>query len=252
MTQPSPTRRRFRDHLLELRSRLFWSVMALLLGAGMGYFIHEQLLAFLLRPLHQPIYYSSPTGGLNFIFKICLFFGFIVSLPVFTYNLLKFIEPVFPKHKSRSFRKIIISSFLLLLAGMSFAYFVNLPTTLYFFNEFSSSQTRSLISTDEYLSFILTDLVGFGLVFQIPLILLFLNYLQPISLGWLLNKEKYIVVLSFLLGAILTPDPVNQTIMAVPIILLYQLSIGILFLQNRKRNTPTAQKISKRRRTKKN
>ncbi len=251
MLHTSATKRSFREHLEELRSRLFWSVIVLLSGTMIGYFFREQLLTFLLRPLHQPVYYSSPTGGLNFIFKICLFFGLVVSLPVFTYNLLKFIEPVFPKHKTESFSKIIISSFLLLLSGISFAYFVNLPTTLYFFNEFSSSQTRSLISTDEYLSFILTDLIGFGIVFQMPLILLFLNYLQPISLGWLLSKEKYIIVLSFLLGAILTPDPINQTIMAVPIILLYQLSIGILILKNRKRNISTAKKIIKRKSTRK-
>lgn len=242
MTNASSTRKQFREHLDELRSRLFWSVITLLLGAGIGYFFHEQLLIFLLRPLHQPVYYSSPTGGLDFIFKVCLFFGFVMSLPVFIYNLLKFIQPVFPKHKTRLLGKIIVSSFLLMLCGMSFAYFVNLPAALHFFNEFSSNQIHALISTDEYLSFILTDLVGFGIVFQMPLILLFLNYLQPISIGWLLNKEKYIIVLSFLLGVILTPDPVNQTIMAVPIILLYQLSMGILFLQNRTRTILTSKK----------
>ncbi len=246
MTNASSTRKPFREHLDELRSRLFWSVITLLLSTGIGYFFHEQLLIFLLRPLHQPVYYSSPTGGLDFIFKVCLFFGFVVSLPVFIYNLLKFIQPVFLKHKTRLLGKVIVSSFLLMLCGMSFAYFVNLPAALHFFNEFSSNQIHALISTDEYLSFILTDLVGFGIVFQMPLILLFLNSLQPIKTGWLLSKEKYLIVLSFLLGAILTPDPVNQTIMAVPIILLYQLSMGILFLQNRraKERKPTKQKKS--------
>ena len=236
MTQFPSTSRPFRDHVDELRSRLFWSVVTLLLGSGVGYFFHEQLLSFLLRPLHQPVYYSSPTGGLDFIFKICLFFGFVVSLPVFTFNLLQFIQPVFPKQTRFLLGKIIVFSFLLMLCGMSFAYFVNLPAALHFFSAFSSNQIHSLISTDEYLSFILTNLLGFGIVFQMPLILLFLNYLQPIKTTWLLRQEKYVVVISFLLGAILTPDPVNQTIMAIPIILLYQLSIGILFLQNRTRN----------------
>lgn len=230
------TKKLFREHLDELRSRLFWSVLVLLLGAFLGYFFHEQLLTLLLKPLNEPVYYSSPTGGLDFIFKVCLFFGCLLSLPVFTYNLLQFIQPVFPKKITGLFWKIIFFSYLLMLCGMSFAYFINLPAALHFFNAFSSSQIHALISTDAYLSFILTDLIGFGLMFQVPLILLFFNMLQPISTTWLFHQEKYVIILSFLIGAILTPDPINQTLMAIPIILLYQLSIGILFLQNHKKN----------------
>jgi sec-independent protein translocase protein TatC len=230
-------KRPFREHLGELRSRFFWSITVLFLGAFIGYFFHEQLLTFLLKPLHQTVYYSSPTGGLDFIFKICLFFGFFVSLPVFTYNILRFIQPVFPKHITGLLIKVIFSSYILMLCGMSFAYCINIPVTLHFFNEFSSGQLHALISTNEYLSFILTDLIGFGLIFQMPLMLLFINSLQPISIKWLFKQEKYVIVISFLLGAILAPDPVNQTIMALPIILLYQVSIGILFVQNRKRKS---------------
>jgi len=228
-------RKPFSEHIEEIRSRLFWIIGALLLGAGIGYFIRNLLLTLLLKPLYQPVYYSSPVGGFYFVFKVCLFFGFLVSLPVLIYHVLRFIEPVLPKKIQKTIVYFTLSSLVLMLFGMIYAYTLNLPIILHFFNQFSTNQIHALISTDEYLSFILTDIVGFGIIFQMPFILLFANHVSPITTSWLLKQEKYVVVAGFLIGAILTPDPLNQTIMALPIILLYQISIGLLLIINRKK-----------------
>lgn len=228
-------RKPFREHVEEVRSRLFWTMGSLLLGVGIGYFIRNFLLTLLLKPLHQPVYYSSPIGGFDFVFKVCFAFGFLVSLPVLMYHTLRFIEPILPKKNYKTIFPFMFSSLFLLILGMAYAYILNLPIMLHFFNQFSTNQIHALISTDEYLSFILTDIVGFGIVFQMPLILLFTNNVAPLTTSWLLKQEKYVIVAGFLIGAILTPDPLNQTIMALPIILLYQLSIGLLFIINHKR-----------------
>jgi len=125
-----------------------------------------------------------------------------------------------------------------MVTGVSFAYFVSLPAALYFLGEFGSAQVQSLISTDAYFSFVTRYLLGFGILFQLPLILLLVNAISPMSPRHLMWYQRYVIVLSFVLAAIITPtpDPLNQAIMAVPVILLYQVSVlGIWFINRRRK-----------------
>ncbi len=227
----------FADHLSELRSRLMAYFFLLLVGIGLGYVIYPKILNLLLKPINQPLFYTSPAGGLELSLQIAIFFGFLVSLPFLIYQLIRFIEPAISKKHTKLINLALIVSSFFLIMGILFAYYVSLPAALYFLAKFSNDQIQSLISTKEYLSFVIRYTLGFGLVFQLPLVMVVINFIHPISLKKLFQQEKIVILVSFILAAILTPTPdiFNQLVMAVPMILLYQLSIFLVWLINRKK-----------------
>jgi sec-independent protein translocase protein TatC len=120
--------------------------------------------------------------------------------------------------------------------GAAFAYFITLPAALHFLNEFSSDQVKALISTNEYISFVTIYVAAFAILFQLPLILLFINHITPLSPGALMRQQRLVILLSFVAAAVITPTPdiVNQTFMALPIIVLYQISMALVWLVNRR------------------
>lgn len=224
------------DHVGELRRRALWCLIALLIGGVLGYRYQDQIIAWLVKPLGQQLFYTSPTGGFDFLIKICLFFGFILAVPVIIYNLFKFISPAIPPHITYSFFKIIVVSILLALAGVAFAYFVSLPAALHFLNNFSNDQVSSLINAQEYFNFVMLYMAGFALLFQMPLVFSFINKVKPLKPARLLKQQRVVILISFIVAAILTPtpDPINQALMAAPIIALYQTSIGVVWRDNKR------------------
>lgn len=231
---------RVADHLQELRTRLLFVLGTLFVGTVIGYFLHPSLLALLLRPLKQPVFYTSPAGGLDFILKLCFLFGIVVSLPVLTYQVVRFVEPALPKTALRKPLLIVVMAALLCVLGMGFAYAVSLPAALYFLHAFAPDDIQALISTDAYFSFAARYLLGFGILFQLPLALWLLNTMTPITTRQLMGYQRWVIVVSFIIAAGLTPTPdmVNQLMMAVPLIALYQLSIACLWVTNRRRPQP--------------
>ena len=232
VTAPQP----FLAHLQELRSRLVWCALTLIAGSVLGYIFRGWLIPTLQNPLHGPLYYTSPTGGLEFLIKICIAFGLTLSLPVFMYQLVRFLEPAMSHHSRHLILRVLPASVILLVVGVTFAYFVSLPPALHFLASFNTSQIHPLISTSEYLSFILIYLVWFGLIFQLPLLLLTINRITPLGPSMLLRHEGGVVLTSFIVSAIVTPtqDPWNMTIMALPMIALYQVSILLIWFINRR------------------
>lgn len=224
------------DHVGELRRRALYCLIALFIGGIIGYKFQDQIIAWLVKPLGQQLFYTSPTGGFDFLIKICLFFGFILAVPVIIYNLFKFISPAIPPHVTYSFAKIISVSIVLALAGVAFAYFVSLPSALHFLNNFSNDQVSSLISAQEYFNFVMIYMAGFALLFQMPLVFSFINKVKPLKPSQLLKKQKVVILVSFIVAAMLTPtpDPINQALMAAPIIALYQTSIGVVWRDNKR------------------
>ncbi len=222
-------------HLQELRTRLLWITLSVTAGTMIGYLIRDQLLAFLIRPLNQPLFYTSPAGGLDFVIKVCFCFGLLLSLPITMYQLFLFIAPALPTLTRQLIIGSFLSSFLLLIVGVSLAYFISLPAALLFLNRFGEDNIKSLISTDEYLSFILRYLLGFGFLFQLPLVMLVINSFQPLSVSHLMSYQRWVILISFILAAIITPtpDPFNMTFMALPIIVLYEASVAAIFFVNR-------------------
>jgi sec-independent protein translocase protein TatC len=227
----------FIAHMHELRKRLFYVVGALLVGSVVAYHFHTQLLHILVSPLNQKLYYSNPAGGLDFMFKVCLLFGLLVALPVVVYNLLKFITPAMPDRVRFNLVVILVTSLLLATVGICFAYFFSLPAALHFLASFGdTSQVAPLIFAGEYLTFVMIYLLSFAIMFQVPLIVAFVNRIRPMTPGGMLKAQRYIILGSFIIAAILTPtpDPLNQVVMATPMVLLYQLSVVYVWLVNRR------------------
>jgi sec-independent protein translocase protein TatC len=215
-------------------------------GSGVAYVFRTQIITFLKRPLHQQLYYTSPMGSFQFVMQVCLVVGVVLALPVLIYNILRFIEPVFSKGFSRKFVLLVLFSSLgLALAGLSFSYYLTLPMALKFFGSVGTG-LRPLITANEYLSFMLGYLVTFAIVFQLPLLLLFINHITPFKPGGLTRWRKYVYIGAFAISLIMpsSPDPLSQVSLAIPIIALYELSVLIIWKVNHKRARKAAKSLS--------
>lgn len=224
----------FSEHVRELRRRLLYCLAALFLGSIAGYMMHEWLFRVIRRPLQEQLYYTTPLGGFNAVIKISILFGIVVAVPIFVYQLGKFLSPAF-RRRSGVVKVVFFSAFLGIL-GVLFAYYLALPAALHFLANIDSENLQALITINEYLNFVGAYLVGFALLFQLPLILLFINRIKPLKPGRLMRAQRWVILGSFVIAAILTPtpDPMNQLIMTLPIVLLYQFSIMLVWYVNRR------------------
>lgn len=228
VTATQPT---FLDHIIELRTRLFWVVASILVASGIGYGIQNQIIHALVKPLgSQQLFYLTPVGGLTFIFRVSFYFGIIVSVPVIVYQLYRFFEPLMPTHRKRSVVLYFFFSIILAATGVIFAYFISLPAALHFLTGFHLDHITAMLTVDSYMSFVTTYLLGAAALFQIPLLLLIINNITPLKPSGLLKYERHVLLAAFIISAIIspTPDMFNQTILALPIIGMYQ--IGLLLI----------------------
>jgi sec-independent protein translocase protein TatC len=229
-------RQSFAEHLRELRRRLTYCLLTLVAGSVVGYLLHRPLLHVLTAPLKQQLYYTSPLGGFNALIKISVVFGLVLTVPVGMYQLAKFLSPAFLGHGGSRPLRLVFASLILAAAGIGVGYYISLPAALHFFSQVTGSQLKPLIVINDYLNFVLAYLVAFAVLFQIPLIMLFINRVTPRSPRQLMSYQRWVILGSFILAAILTPtpDPLNQTLMAAPMIALYQVGILAVWLQNRR------------------
>lgn len=228
----------FEEHLQELYRRLVIVALVFVAACVVGYALREQLQAFLLHPLNeQSLVYTSPAGGLNFVIKICLLFGFLVALPLLIYQILAFIKPAHHAISRRLLYTTLLLSSLLAFMGVAFAYYVILPASLNFLEQFATESIQSLITTDEYISFVLLYICGLAAIFQLPLVMSLAARITDVSVRSLFKASGYFILGSFIFGAIITPtpDPINQSLIAGPTILLYFLGVFVVYIQSRKR-----------------
>jgi len=225
----------FLDHVNELRTRFAWATLAIVGASVLAYVFNPYLTAIIQRPFGQTLYFTSPVGGLNFLIKLSVTFGFIVALPVLLFQVAKFFAPILEKAHKRSLSKYVIWSIILAYGGVVFAYFVSLPSALHFLTSFNTENITALITANEYYDFVLAYLLGYAVLFQIPLVVLFINKIKPLTPGGMMGAQRYIILASFVVAAILTPtpDPVNQTIMALPAVLLYQVAAFLVWKVSR-------------------
>lgn len=226
------------DHVHELRRRVLGSVAIFFIGAVIGYLERTTIIEFLQHPLHQELYYTTPTGSFESIMQVCGLAGLLVALPVLVYNLMRFIEPALPRPLSRRlFITVIGLSFGLAVGGAAFAYYVSLPTALHFFGSVDAGSLHALISVNQYFRFVFAYLATFAIVFQLPLVLLLIDHVTPLGPTQLRKARRWVILGAFGLGVLVpaTPDPLSQAILALPIILLYELSLIALWLRHRRR-----------------
>lgn len=223
------------EHIQELRRRIVWVVAFLLLASFVGYLINDVLIELLQRPLNEQLYYTTPAGAFSFVIKLSTIFGLIAALPVIIYQTFSFFLPVLGSVKKKHLISYVFASVALASLGILFAYLISLPAALNFLTNFGNNiNIQSLITVNEYFNFVLTYLAGFAILFQLPLLILLINKIKPLQPKKLLGATKYIVLVSFIVSAIITPtpDPINQTVMAVPVILLYLSTVAILSIRS--------------------
>lgn len=224
------------DHIRELQKRFFAVAIVLVAGASLAYVFRDSIIDILLSPLDgQKLIYLSPAGGFSFIFLVSIYVGLAVSAPVFIHQLYCFIRPLLPKGIQRYSLRIFASSLVLLACGIAFGYFIAVPGALNFLYEFAETYVEASLTAESYLNFIVAYTIGLGLVFQLPLVLLLIHWIKPLSPGGLLKSERWIIVLAFVAAAIITPtpDPLNQSMVALPIVIIYQLGVVAVLLNIR-------------------
>ena len=220
-----------RGHLLELRNRFFLVFGVLIIVATIAYMFREPLIAGLLAPLEgRQLQYLTPGGGFKFIFSVIFFAGLAAAIPLLIQQVYAFLSPVLStKVRSRS-GWLLLWSTVLLAAGVTFGYVYAVPGALNFLYGFADQFVVSALTADAYLDFVIKYTLGLGLMFQIPLIMIIVHWIKPQKPLKLLKFERWVILIAFILAAFITPtpDPVNQTIIAVPIIAVYQ--IGLLMI----------------------
>lgn len=228
----------FMDHVQELKSRLFWVAIFFVVAAAASYPFFQTIVDLLIKPLgNHKLYYLSPAGGFSFIIKICMYAGFVGVLPVVIYHLYRFVAPVMKKEHARAVVGYTIASTLLALAGMVFAYLVSLPAALHFLTDIDVKQVTAMLTIDAYMSFIIAYLIAGALLFQLPLVMLIINSVTPLKPGKLMGYQRHIIIGSFVVAALIspTPDAVNQSLLAAPMVVMYQMGIMLVWAINRKK-----------------
>lgn len=234
-----PVKVPFITHVHELRKRLFFIALTAGIFATGAYAIQTQLTRWLLAPAgNQQFIYTTPGGGFDFQFRLCLYAGIAAAIPVIVYQLLRYLNPLLNNETNRFLRLATIASSILALIGITFGYFFGLPAAMHFLlQSFSTTkQIAALISIQSYMSFVTAYLLGAALLFQIPLILVLINRIKPLPPRKLFAQQRWIIVVAFILGAIIspTPDIRNQLMLSVPIIGMYELGVAIIWWINRK------------------
>jgi sec-independent protein translocase protein TatC len=251
----------FTEHLTELRSRLIVSIIVVAVFFGILFYYSEYLYNLIILPMKSKLVLQGSFPFLNFIpmeikdasfivtapgerfwmhIKISVVGAIVLSLPVLLYQAWKFIAPgLFPNEK-RYLGPFIVASSIFFIIGAAFCFIVVLPFALGFLLEYKMDKTQdlhTLISIGEYINFSLKFVLAFGAVFELPVVILLLTKMGVVTPVMLSKNRKYAVLISFILAAILTPtgDAFNLMLMAVPILILYE--VGILasrFVANRK------------------
>lgn len=222
----------FTAHLEELRQRLIRCAIAVTAGFTVSYFFKERLFAILTRPLVQVLRPGETlifTGVAEAFFtylKVAFLFGILLAIPVILYQFWMFVAPGLYRNEKRVLFPIVVISSFFFAAGALFGYFVVFPFGFKFLLGFASDTLRPLPSMKEYLGFSAKVLLAFGLVFEMPIVITFLARMGLITTDFLKKNRKYALVLFFVVAAILTPpDVVTQVLMAIPLVLLYEISI---------------------------
>jgi sec-independent protein translocase protein TatC len=230
----------FLEHLEELRKRLFYSIIAVLVGFGACWTYHEKIFAIMQQPIMTALHkngltdrlvYLNPTEPFNLYLKITLMVGLFVSSPFVLYQLWMFISPGLYRKEKRYVVPFMISTIALFVGGGYFGYKLVYPLALDFLVGFGK-QFQPMITIREYTDLFLTVILSLGAIFEMPVLIFFLALMGVVSPGWMWKNLRYAILAIFVIAAIITPtsDILNMCILAAPMIGLYMISIGVAWL----------------------
>jgi len=227
----------FLEHLEELRSTIIYSLVAWIFTSIVLWFFSRQILNFLLRDLPvESLYFLSPIGAFMVRIKLSFVVGFLVVFPYILFRVWAFVSPALFSREKKLVVPLISSSTVLFYLGVAFAYWILVPIVLRFLIKFGTELLQPLISVDRYFSFVARLCFAFGVVFQLPLIIIFLVSAGIISAVTLLKQWRWAVIIIFTASAILTPpDITSQLLMGVPLVVLFLSSAGIGLIIEKRR-----------------
>lgn len=216
-------------HLTELRARLIKSLLAVAVGSGVGYYFIDDIMHYLTLPAGK-LYYMQPSEAFFTYIKVAVVAGFLLALPVVFYQVWRFFLPALTRRERMTLGIVVPVSVLLFFAGIAFAFFLVLPAGIRFFMGFGNAELEALFSVDRYFDFTLSFVLPFGFVFELPLIITILGKLGILTSKFLGRYQRIVIFLSFVLGAIITPTPdiFTQSMIALPMIVLYEVGYGIV------------------------
>ena len=223
----------FSEHIEELRQRIFLILGIILLLTCFAFIEVKSLVKILELPVHNVKFFQiSPGEYFISTIKISFYTGLLLSSPFLIGQLILFLLPGLTKKETKIILPLLLSSLILFGLGLAFSYYTLIPAALNFFLNYSEEVLEPLWSFDQYFEFILVLFYSTGLAFQIPIIQILLGLLNFVSAQQMLGAWRYVILVSTIIGAVLTPstDPLTQLLLSFAILLLYFSGVGILFL----------------------
>lgn len=218
------------DHLVELRKRLIISVVSVIAFSLLSFIFSDRLIAYFTQHVGELVFLSPPEAFMTAI-KVSVFAGLVIALPVVISQFWLFVLPALKRSERITFYIVIPSSILLFYAGAAFCFYLVLPIAIRFLVDFASPGLEPMFTLREYIAFMLRLLIPFGLIFELPLMSCLLVRLRLITADGLRRSRKYALVVIFIFAAILTPpDIATQIMLALPIVLLYEISVLLVWV----------------------
>ena len=216
------------EHLIELRKRLTWAVLALLITTGISFIFAKQVMIILIAPMGDAMPQAlKPTETLGNYMKVALICGVTLAMPVIVYQIGRFLAPGLKKQEKRWLFVLVPGATLCFVVGAAFAYYVMLPTAIPFLQGFMSDIIEQGWAIGEYLSFVTSLLFWIGLAFELPLFVFFLAKLGIVNAEMLSKNRKYAYLGIAVVAAVITPtvDPLNMFLVMAPLLVLYELGV---------------------------
>ena len=226
-------------HFSELRKRLIWSVAAIVVAAVLCFVFYQQIFDILVYPVPDNIdlVYIELTEMIGTIMRVCIFGGITLAMPILIYELIMFVSPALTRKEKTYVYLILPWIALMFIGGVLFAYFILIPRVTTFLLSFGSEIATPQIKIGNYINVVTRMLLAVGLVFEMPVVTTFLARIGVLKPNWLAQKRREAIIVAFILAAIITPtiDPINQCLVALPLVLLYEISIWLAKIAQKRR-----------------
>ena len=223
-----------REHLLELRKRLKWAVLFLGLGFVASYHWSIPIFHFLMRPVlaalpegEKALHFSSSVEPFFIYLKVALYAGLFIAAPAILWQIWAFIAPGLYRRERRAIVPFVLAATLFFMAGAAFCYTVILPPAFEFLINSAGPDIKPVLMMDEQLGLVMALILAFGIIFELPLVLTFLGMIGVVDHKFLAKYRRHAIVLNVIIAAVVTPtgDPFNLALMAVPMLLCYELGV---------------------------
>ena len=237
------------DHLIELRRRLLWSFAALAVSFGVCLYFARPIFGFLVQPLlaagQDRLIFTAVFEAFFVEIKVAFFAALMVSFPIIANQIWQFVAPGLYAKEKKAFRPFLLLTPFLFLGGAALAYYVAMPVALHFLLGYEGNiagvEQEALPGIGNYLSFVTRFIFGFGVAFLLPVLLMLLERAGLVTRDQLKRGRRYAIVVAFVIAAVLTPpDVISQLLLAVPLVLLYEVSLIAIWFTERRRSREAA------------